>query len=651
MNELRFRQVHLDFHTSEHVPGVGSDFDADAFASALKRAHVDSVTLFSRCHHGWIYHDTRFPNRHPSLTCDLLAEQIRACHGAGIRCPVYITVGWDEYAARTHPEWVEVDEDGKRHGRGPLQKSGGWLKLDFASPYVDYVIEQTMEVVDRFGDELDGFFFDIIHQWGVHGPWCIEEFRKMGLDPENPAHQERMREELKVRAVTRISEAVWARRPGLPIFHNSGHVGPAFERMLPASSHLEVESLPTGGWGYMHFPISARYARTKGKDFLGMTGKFSETWGHFNSYKPLAALEYECFSSLALGGKCSIGDQLHPRGVLDAATYDLIGAVYAQIEEREPWCRGAKGVAEIAVVNAEEFDKSSERMDPRNLGAARMLMEGRHQFDFVDSQSDLSGYRVLVLPDVVPVDGPLRERIDAFIAAGGALLASGTSGLGAGISGFPAESAGGPLEFSPDFLRPAEGLVGRSDTDYVMYERGQAVRAADGAEVLATISEPYFERSWDRFVSHAHTPVARATDAPAALVAGKIAYLAHPVFTTYAKHSMPFHRDLVLACLERILPTPLLEAEGPTSLQATLTRQDDRHVVHLLHYIPERRGLTFDVVEDRLPVHGVRVRARVPAAKATLVPQGEPLPLQQEDGTVSFVVPQVDGHQMVLLES
>jgi hypothetical protein len=134
-------------------------------------------------------------------------------------------------------------------------------------------------------------------------------------------------------------------------------------------------------------------------------------------------------------------------------------------------------------------------------------------------------------------------------------------------------------------------------------------------------------------------------------VAGKIAYLAHPVFTTYAKHSMPFHRDLVLACLERILPTPLLEAEGPTSLQATLTRQDDRHVVHLLHYIPERRGLTFDVVEDRLPVHGVRVRARVPAAKATLVPQGEPLPLQQEDGTVSFVVPQVDGHQMVLLES
>lgn len=29
------RQVHLDFHTSRHVAGVGADFDPDIFAQSL----------------------------------------------------------------------------------------------------------------------------------------------------------------------------------------------------------------------------------------------------------------------------------------------------------------------------------------------------------------------------------------------------------------------------------------------------------------------------------------------------------------------------------------------------------------------------------------------------------------------------------------
>jgi hypothetical protein len=43
-SELRFRQIHLDFHTSEHIPGIGSDFDPEEFAATLERARVDSIT-------------------------------------------------------------------------------------------------------------------------------------------------------------------------------------------------------------------------------------------------------------------------------------------------------------------------------------------------------------------------------------------------------------------------------------------------------------------------------------------------------------------------------------------------------------------------------------------------------------------------------
>lgn len=44
--EIPFRQIHLDFHTSEAIEGVCSEFDAEEFAQTLADAHVNSITLF-----------------------------------------------------------------------------------------------------------------------------------------------------------------------------------------------------------------------------------------------------------------------------------------------------------------------------------------------------------------------------------------------------------------------------------------------------------------------------------------------------------------------------------------------------------------------------------------------------------------------------
>ena len=55
MKQLSPRQVHLDFHTSEYIPGVGSKFDPEAFAKTVKDASISSVTVFARCCHGWLY--------------------------------------------------------------------------------------------------------------------------------------------------------------------------------------------------------------------------------------------------------------------------------------------------------------------------------------------------------------------------------------------------------------------------------------------------------------------------------------------------------------------------------------------------------------------------------------------------------------------
>ena len=95
---MRMRQIHLDFHTSEAIAGIGSKFDPDEFGDTLQEARVNSITCFARGHHGWIYYDSAaHPERiHPQLARrNLLVEQIQACHARGIRAPVYTTVQWD----------------------------------------------------------------------------------------------------------------------------------------------------------------------------------------------------------------------------------------------------------------------------------------------------------------------------------------------------------------------------------------------------------------------------------------------------------------------------------------------------------------------------------------------------------------------------
>lgn len=76
---LRYRQIHLDFHTSGHIPDIGINFDPDEFASTLKKAHVNSVTCFGRCHHVSLFH--RYSAREQKI--------ITAIHSGGDRAEVF----------------------------------------------------------------------------------------------------------------------------------------------------------------------------------------------------------------------------------------------------------------------------------------------------------------------------------------------------------------------------------------------------------------------------------------------------------------------------------------------------------------------------------------------------------------------------------
>lgn len=655
---LRFRQVHLDYHNSELLPDIAARFDPEEFAATLKRARVNSITCFGRCHHGMIYHDTkRFPERHhPSLKRNLLKEQIEACHRQNIRVPVYVTVQWDHFTARQHPEWLAVDEHGRVFDTEPYQP-GFYRYLDVNTPYNDFLRAYMDELFETA--PVDGLFLDIVKVLDTSSPHTIRQMHERGMDPTQKAQRMAFYSDVMQRWREETSAYIRAKDANCGIFYNGGHVGPYIRKPLPTYSHLELESLPSGGWGYLHFPLTSRYARTLGPDFLGMTGKFHTSWGDFSSLKNRAALEFECFSMLALTGKCSIGDQLPPNGKLDTATYDLIGSVYEQVEQKEPYCAGAKPLVDIGLMTIESPqppDTSARVPDPM-MGAVRMLQEGRHQFDIVDAESDWSAYRVLILPDQVLLTDALAQKLNRYVAAGGSVLATHQSGLTPDKRAFATDAFGvsliGDAPYSPDFIvSTGEGIsAGLPNTELVVYQKANQVKPTTGT-VLAQTNVPFFNRTYEHFVSHRHTPSSGKPGYPAIVQNGKVIYFAHPMFSQYAQNAPRWCKQFVLNALDRLLPDPLVRTPGaPTTLLATLNRQPDqnRRVLHLLHYVPERRGRDFDVIEDVIPLSNVAVSVRGSARRVTLAPSGTALKFSQRNGRVEFVVPELRGHQMVVL--
>ena len=655
---LPFRQIHLDFHTGPAIPDVGRDFNEREFARTMKRAHVNSVTVFAKCHHGHLYYNTKRPERHPGLRrgLDLLRGQVDALHAEGIRAPIYISVQCDEYAANTHPEWVARKANSSQVKWGDNVFAPGWQIMDMASPYQDFLAAQTEEVLKLF-KPVDGIFFDMCWNQPSTTKYFMDGMRQAGLNPEVEADRDRHAKNVALDYMRRFYRMVKAGSRDATVFFNARPLFNLAEE-IGCLTHTEIEALPTGGWGYLYFPKNVRYARTFPKPYMGMTARFHKSWADFGGLKPYAALEYETSQMIAHGAQCSVGDQLHPRGVLDKGAYELIGQVYARVEEREPWLTGVQPVSQIGLFQMPTGILSTTQTNSgTDEGATRLLTQLRHQFDVVSEASDFERYELLVLPDAIPVNPQLAKRLRAYLKQGGKLLATGTSGLSADGTELILPELGiqplGASPFTSTYIRFGNTIArGVPASDHVMYDRGTRVTAKAGTQVLAKIVEPYFERTWDHFSSHNQTPGDKLSRYAAATLRGQVAYISYPIFSSFATHGNYPYRLLVQKVLDLLLPEPLLRVEAPTSAEATVMQQGRRTIVHLLNYCPERRTRNIDIVEDIVPLYNVPLSLKFAQRPkyVYLAPSRDGLIFDIRGNRVDVVVPEVRGHTMVVFE-
>ncbi|MBZ9937281.1 alpha-L-fucosidase [Mesorhizobium sp. BR1-1-16] len=675
---LRYRQIHLDFHTSEHIPGVGSAFDPDDFVATLKAANVDSITVFAKCHHGWSYYPTKVGKPHPQMTRpDLMGDMIKACAAADIEVPVYISVQWDELTAREHPEWRVMAADNHFQHDKPddisslKQLSPAWHTICLNHQgFRDYILAQAREVASNY--KTPGLFFDIVLTPGCVCSACIGRMIAEGLDPENADDRLKNDEAVNEEFRRYISDALFAEYPGLRVFYNCGHIHKQGQKRFATYSHLELESLPTGGWGYDHFPSSARYAAPLGFDFLGQTGKFHTSWGEFGGFKSQQALIYETAQMVALGAKCLVGDQLHPNGAINHDTYKSIAPAYERIAKLEPYLAGAKQVSEIAILAAEYYHPVGARNNQSDDGAAQMLQELKLPFDVLDGTASFDPYRLVILPDSIPIDAELAARLDSFVAKGGKLILSGTSGLN--DDGFALdlglEAAKGPVAFNPSYLRadPDALDAGLPASPFVMYGTGETI-VSGAATVLASIVPSYFNRTYRHYCSHQHTP-----DDPTAGTIGAgvteyrgIGYIAFPIFEMYHAYGQPLYKYIVRGLIRRLMPDPVLETDLPSSGRVALAHQaaENRHVLHLLYGSPQVRGKAvptafergqkrvLEMIEDIPAIGPVTASLRLPAKPGRIYDAmtGADVDWRMlDDGRVQVTLPRLHIHSALVLE-
>jgi hypothetical protein len=673
-----WRKVHLDFHNSQHIPVVGNAFDAEEFGATLINAHVNGIVVFAKDMHGYFYYPSEYGPVHHGLTFDLLGQQVSACRDHDIKVYAYYCVTWDNYLAEEHPEWLVVKRDRTTY-LPKFDETPRWTALCLTNrDFVQLVLDQSREILECYA--VDGIWYDM--PLPISGECfcrnCLKEIREQGNDPFDTAAQRRHKQALLVDFMREAHHQAQEIRPGCQVDHNNQTRFGLAER-IPYMTNVDIEALPTGGWGYYYFPAHVRYSRNFGKTVYGMTGRFHRSWADFGGLKRPEQLETELAWIVAQGALCDIGDQAPPNGRLDPAVYETIGGAFRRIKALEPYLQAAAPVTEAAiVVSGLPLDELATRGEGSNdhgsypecvYGFTKLLSELHIQFDIVEPHVELSRYRLLILPENLQVDDDLATQLDVYLEQGGSVFASGESILQQStghswLTSLPIESMG-YSPYQPAFLTWKDSSLGSlwnnlPSYEYALYDGALQIRSSDPGIVHARLGEPLFQRSPEHYTSHSQTPFDHDSEYAAVLVKGSLAVTAFPIGSSYFRHGYWIYREVFDRLVRQILPHRLITTNAPTSADVTVTRQENtddhptRWLVHIVNFSSSRRSPHhLEYYEDAVPLHdvGITLSIRDNVTKVYQVTNQLPLEVEHTSDGCSVVVTRVGRSEILVFEA
>jgi len=374
-----------------------------------------------------------------------------------------------------HPEWAVRDRDGQEvvsSGKPDAQALpdearpfGSWTFLCPSGEYLDLMLRQTAEICELY-PHADGLWFDICGgPWSPSGPWCYCDNCRRGMAAEGVALDDTA--VVVAYAVrkwknffAKCREIVDARLKDPVVYFNGTTFTHGRFRLWEYNTQHDLEDLPTTWGGYDKLPLRARlFARTR-RPCVAMSGKFHTSWGEFGGFKHSDALRYEAAQMIAFGARCNFGDQLHPSGEMDLATYRRIGEAFRYVERVQEYGLDGFPCANLGVWWGNERATSTGSFAPESNhnGVVRMLLENQIDFQVVDEEDELCPERlaVIILAGSACLTAEQARKLEDYRRRGGRLLVLGESGLDADTRSRFVLDVGaeylGPPTFRQDYL-------------------------------------------------------------------------------------------------------------------------------------------------------------------------------------------------------
>ena len=108
-----------------------------------------------------------------------------------------------------------------------------------------------------------------------------------------------------------------------------------------------------------------------------------------------------------------------------------------------------------------------------------------------------------------------------------------------------------------------------------------------------------------------------------------------------------FLNDLV----RQLIPKPMVEVKGSRDVDVVVNRVGGKLAVNLVNTAgPHQREPVLDSIPPIGPLE-VTIRQTARPTKVRLEPAGMPLPFTHQDGEIRLVVPRVDIHEIIVVET
>lgn len=658
--KMPWRKVHLDFHNSKHVPEIGTKFNANEWGDRIVAGNLDSIVVFAKDMHGYFYYPSKYGPVHPGLSFDLLGEQVKACHKRNIAVYAYYCTAWDHYLADTHPEWNMRKRDGSDY-RPKVGKTPGWTALCLGNKdFVDLVANHIQEFVSKY--ELDGAWLDMAEPIApeCYCKECVLQIKATGKDPFNMDVQRDHQNKNFIEFHRRMRDLVHSTRPGCHVDFNDIGLGKVSER-AEFLDNIDIEALPTGGWGYFYAPLQLRYQRNFGLPVYGMTGRFVSAWADFGGLKLPQQLDVELASLVANATRCDVGDQMPPNGVLDKAVYHVLGKSFGKIKQLQPWLDQAAPVTEAVLLIP---DIALEKVNQKYFfGIAKLLIESHIQFDVLEPVMEWERYGLVIIPDELNPDEQTINRLHRFIEKGGSVIVCHNGGLQKETHQSWLERYGlendGQSSFDPAYMVTDDNF----DSDmpgyaYALYGGASQWKIKSPAKSLAQLGEPLFQRSAEHFTSHRQTPFDHITDYSVIATSRKIALIGFPIGQAYYEKGYWIYREAFLKLVNEVFPKRLVDTNAPLNCEITLTYQPankdenrpERYIIHIINWSPNRKTPSHpEVHEDPVALTNIWVKLNIPITNVSVntVLADEKLKPQYTDNGIKVTVPRIPISEMV----